>query len=812
MIVHRVATFPLIFCMLLILSSLQPLSGNAFAQSLLSDLAWLEQNIEVTDETATGISVKREPAGQKTPLLPSDLLSAPTTLIETESAQTESSFLNVSTPSLTTPNPTLPSIKAEEDDTTLSSSFFSKLFPWFSANDQKSSNNSANNAAGEKETFDTQTEWADTEFSGVFMLVAEIERLLISNPDAARERYLEIEYQLEVEERTRLKIQLLYQLNEWSSAELLAEAFLSERQQSPLTPIIFYYLNKALQSQNKALSQNLVLRELTAKTLEPNLRSDYLHMLSDEALIQGDLLTAIQYRLDELSNVETAKMADPEQLLRLLKEVQLVEELHNISINYPNLTWLQEQILSLKLKLLVKQKRYREGLELVDQRLDLARVSADLEQIELLEQMQSNFTTALNLNARRIGVILPLSSSSAKVAGLAQETLNGLWLALRANGKNALNENISDNTTSPKNEISGDLLLTDNEITNPQLKKTAVPWELVVRDSHLNPAKTKSAVRELVEKERVIAVIGPLARKTSEAAAEEAEKLRVPLISLSLTAGIPELGDYIFRNNQSWKQEVQELLDYAVSELQACRFLILYAKTREGRQKMRLFWDATVLKGCEVVAVEGFKNEGQKSLVNEFDTFTGKIQRISAEENSILKELKEKEVPILNFDAVFVAVGSGGVKNLRLIFPYSAVYKMEKAAFLGDSGWNDAALPFAPGIRGVKKPVFVDSFFPQAKTPAMQQLLRLHERILYRHQNYLGPTPYTAYAYDTLMILMKLLKEERNQSHWELRNALANMQIFPGVTGNLRFDEKGEVQRELQLLTLRRGKIQLLKK
>ena len=539
-------------------------------------------------------------------------------------------------------------------------------------------------------------------------------------------------------------------------------------------------------------------------------RSDYLHMLSDEALLQGDLFTAIQYRLDELSNVETAKMADPEQLLRLLKEVQFVEELHNISINFPNLTWLQEQIPSLKLKLLVKQKRYREVLELVDQRLDLARVSADLEQIELLEQMQSNFTTALNLNPRRIGVILPLSSSSAKVAGLAQETLNGLWLALRANEKTALNENISDNTTSPKNEISGDLLLTDNVITNPQLKKTAGPWELVVRDSHLNPAKTKSAVRELVEKERVIAVIGPLARKTSEAAAEEAERLRVPLISLSLTAGIPELGDYIFRNNQSWKQEVQELLDYAVSELQACRFLILYAKTREGRQKMRLFWDATVLKGCEVVAVEGFKNEGQKSLVNEFDTFTGKIQRISAEENSILKELKEKEVPILNFDAVFVAVGSGGVKNLRLIFPYSAVYKMEKAAFLGDSGWNDAALPFAPGLRGVKKPVFVDSFFPQAKTPAMQQLLRLHERILYRHQNYLGPTPYTAYAYDTLMILMKLLKEERNQSHRELRNALANMDVFQGVTGNLRFDKKGEVQREMQLLTLRRGRIKLL--
>jgi outer membrane PBP1 activator LpoA protein len=36
------------------------------------------------------------------------------------------------------------------------------------------------------------------------------------------------------------------------------------------------------------------------------------------------------------------------------------------------------------------------------------------------------------------------------------------------------------------------------------------------------------------------------------------------------------------------------------------------------------------------------------------------------------------------------------------------------------------------------------------------------------------------------------------------------MDVFQGVTGNLRFDKKGEVQREMQLLTLRRGRIKLL--
>ena len=808
MILHRISTLVLILYVLLSFCYLLIFYGNAVAQSLLSDRTWLMQNIDIINETEFML----EPIKQKTPLLPKDLVSAPTTILKEKLAHPESSVPNISTSLLTPPIPILPLIKEEDDDKSFSGSFLSKLFPWFAESDPNLSNNATKNSFTKNELVDTHLEWEETEFSRIFKIVAEIERLIISDAHLAMKRYQEIEYQLEIEERTRLKVQLLYQLNRWRSAVILAEAFLREREQSPLTPLIFYYLNKALQSQNKALSQNMVLRERTAKTLEPILRSDYLRMLSDEALLQGDLFKAIQYRLDELSNHETAKMADMEILLQLLKDVQLVEDINNLAANFPNLIWLQEQIPPLKLKLLVKQKNYREALELVDRLLELARESSDLEQIEPLERMQSSITTALNLNPRRIGVILPLSSSNAKVAGLAQETMNGLWLALRANENNILSYNISDSKDSHTVIINDNFLLKDNAKALPQPQEIANSWELVVRDSHLDPEKTKRAIRELVEEEGVIAVIGPLARKTSEAAAEEAERMRVPLISLSLTASIPELGDYIFRNNQSWKQEVRELLDYAVSELQACRFLILYAKNREGRQKMRLFWEAAVLKGCEVVAVEGFKNVGQKSLVNEFDTFTGKRKRISATEKSILREIKEKEVPILNFDAVFVAVGSGGVKNLRLIFPYSAVYKMGKVTFLGDSGWNDAALPFAPGLRGVKNPIFVDSFFPQAETPAMQKLLRLHEKILYQHQNYLGPTHYTAYAYDTLMILIKLLKEERNQSHSDLRNALANMGVFPGVTGNLRFDDKGEVQREMQLLTLSRGKILMLKK
>lgn len=797
MFLLQVIIFPILLVTLLSVWNFQTVTVTAHAQSLLSDSEWLEENKDVFG--------KQELTLQNIPLRPSDLSSTPTVLPESFLIPLETGGQYFST---VPQKPALPLIEQKDQSENPSGSFLSRLFPWFSSTEQSTSTNL--DTASEMHNAETRVEWADSEFAGIKMLITEIERLLISDPVAAREMYEEIEDQLEIDERTRLKVQLLYYLKKWSSVEQLAEVFLSERPESKMASLMFYFLNKSLMAQHKPLSQNLIFRKRAVETLEAKFRSDFLFILSNEAFLEGDLLTAIQYRLEGMNKAKTANVASMEKLNGLLNQVQSPEILRILSENNKNVKWLQKKIFIMELELLAKLKRYRDALGILEQRMSAARVIGDQEELEVLKQIQIRYTNALNVNPRRIGVILPLSSSSVKVSRLAQQTMNGLWLALHANEIPAVPENMGDDEASQENEITGKSEDKDNAQAESDSRKFEDSWELVVRDSQLNPEITKSLVRELVETERVIAIIGPLARKTSEAAAEEAERLRVPLISLSLTESIPELGEFIFRNNQSWKQEIQELLEYATSELQACRFLILYAKTREGRQKMRLFWDAAVLKGCKVVAVEGFKDEGQKSLVNEFDTFTGKIRRLGTEDKIILKELKEKEVPIHNFDAVFVAVGSGGVKNLSLIFPYSEVYKMRKTTFLGDSGWNDSALPYAPGLRGVKNPVFVDSFFLQSKTPAIQQLLRLHERILYRHQNYIGPTAYTAFAYDTLIILMRLLEDERNQSHRDLRDALINMQMFPGVTGNLRFDEKGKVEREMQLLTLRRGKIQPL--
>ena len=593
MLIGIVRVFTIFLSLLLGIWNFYAASGLAVAQSLLSDRVWLEQRInifsekELTEQNSYG----RFSGIMHAPLILHQAVARPHAPAKPEL------LYSMELP----PKPSLAQIQTDDLPNKSSISLSSRIFPWVPSMELSTVDTDADSNHQDQK-------WANSEFTGFSMPVAEIEEMIISDPEAAREKYLEFEDWLKIEDRVRLKVQLLYHLNKWASAEKLAIAFLKERPRSPIIPLIYYYLNKSLHSQNKPLDQDQILRDLALKELSPKPRGDLLLMFSDEAQLKGEILTAIQYRLELLSNSETSEEADLEKIALLLKEVQSLEELRILLENYPGSDWLHEQIFEIEFKLLSKQRRYSEALGLLDQRLNLAREIGNEKQYKRLEKLQRGFITALNVSPGRIGVILPMSSSNVKIVRLVQETLNGLRLALYANKINALNDN-PENSTSHEKTVTEN---SDNSSENELSGQFADSWELVIRDSHLDPQKTRKAIRELVEIERVIAIIGPLARKTSEAAAEEAERLSVPLISLSLTDSIPEHGEYIFRNNQSWKQEVQKLADYATDKLQACRFLILYAQTREGRQKMRYFSNAVQQKECEVVAVEDLRMKVRK--------------------------------------------------------------------------------------------------------------------------------------------------------------------------------------------------------
>ena len=513
-------------------------------------------------------------------------------------------------------------------------------------------------------------------------------------------------------------------------------------------------------------------------------KAKLLGYMAREAAEKGDSRAAAGYLLQQAEVAHPDFSAQTEQILNLLESIENAEELQILEEKYSHIDFVREELPYLRLNLLLKQEEYILALSLIETLLSQLQKQRVSEKLEYLSSLQNHINLILSVNPKRIGVILPLSSTNPQIAPLAREAMQGLRLGLIA-----FSEVKESGRRTGDSQVGGD----------------GESFELIFRDSLLNAESSAAAVRELIEEEHVIAIIGPLIRRTSESAAREAQRLQVPLISLSLTASIPHSGSFVFRNNENWEQEMKVLARYAYDYKNARRFLILYPESREGKYKMNLFWQEVERLGGTIVGGESFEL-GQENFIRHFESFTGLNRFIDPQDKIILDKFEEEQQPVRDFDALFVPIGRNHLEDLKVLLPYSTVYKMGDIFILGDSGWNDYAI--LPTIeKYVGETVFVDSFFKQIQQPQMQRFLRLHELFYMHHLNYRGPTSYTAYAFDTVNLLQNLLSSQENRNYRQLQQALLHMEPYAGVTGMITFSENGEAQREMKLLTVRSGKI-----
>ena len=196
------------------------------------------------------------------------------------------------------------------------------------------------------------------------------------------------------------------------------------------------------------------------------------------------------------------------------------------------------------------------------------------------------FITMINqrfaFNRYDIGCLLPLSGSHA---AYGQRALRGIKLAL--NTYHSLNEGIHLN--------------------------------LIVQDSQSDEQIAVKGVQSL-NKKNVSAIIGPMS--ACEFAVKEAQTQKVPIIVLSQKDGIPDLGDYVFRNFLTPQMQIDTIVPYAIEKLGARRFVILYPEDTYGETFMTLFQDKVSAYGEQVVGAEAIQpgqtdfGESIKKLIN----------------------------------------------------------------------------------------------------------------------------------------------------------------------------------------------------
>lgn len=139
----------------------------------------------------------------------------------------------------------------------------------------------------------------------------------------------------------------------------------------------------------------------------------------------------------------------------------------------------------------------------------------------------------------------------------------------------------------------------------PQEPAGAQSPQLVFRDDSGDPLKAVKAVDELVNIHRVVAIIGPMEAQAARAAAQRAAELGVPLLALSPTSGLTDLGPNVFQALPTAAAEAQTLAAYARSQGQE-RIAILHPDNIYGVTMRDLFTQAAQAMGLAVVAMQEY--------------------------------------------------------------------------------------------------------------------------------------------------------------------------------------------------------------
>ena len=339
---------------------------------------------------------------------------------------------------------------------------------------------------------------------------------------------------------------------------------------------------------------------------------------------------------------------------------------------------------------------------------------------------------------------------------------------------------------------------------------------IIVKDTAGDPDKTRQAILELND-EQVAAIIGPIV--TAQVAAQEAQALGIPIMTITQKDNITSIGNNVFRNFITPQMQVQAISDYVIDELGIRQFAILYPDETYGDTFMNLFWDELIEKGGYVVGVQSYDPKGTdfaepiKKLVGlyyeipedlkpeleiyfikEDDEIEAEAEQQPEDESDQADEEEEEPQPIVDFEAVFIP---DSPKKAGLIIPQLAYYDVNDVLLIGTNLWHSKVL-IKMADQYVQGAIMPDAFFVNSESPQVRAFVDKFEETYQEKPGFIE-----AVVYDTAILLLSIINNPHVRYRSELREELLNLIEFQGVTGLTRFDENGDAQKKLHLLTIK---------
>ena len=181
----------------------------------------------------------------------------------------------------------------------------------------------------------------------------------------------------------------------------------------------------------------------------------------------------------------------------------------------------------------------------------------------------------------------------------------------------------------------------------------------------------------MTKQDEMLALVGPLIKKTSLAVLKVADERQVPAVVLSQTENLGTPFAYGYRFNSAPLSEARALASYAADYLGARYVAILYPESSKALEKSLGFWEEARKRNVEVVAFE--KIAGNASdLKFAFRRISGNVRFLDKfdPEDSDTKSISSRSE---NIDAIYVPAS---LKNLKSLEGYLKAYGIDQAYLL----------------------------------------------------------------------------------------------------------------------------------
>jgi branched-chain amino acid transport system substrate-binding protein len=299
--------------------------------------------------------------------------------------------------------------------------------------------------------------------------------------------------------------------------------------------------------------------------------------------------------------------------------------------------------------------------------------------------------------------------------------------------------------------------------------------DLITEDNQGKPSETITIVQKLINKDKVVAIIGEVASSRSKAGAPICQQNKIPMISpASTNPEVTAIGDYIFR--------------------------VCFIDPFQATVMSKFILNSMKIKKVGLLVDQ--KNAYSTGLAENFKRiFTGmggeivEEQKYSAGDKDFKAQLTS--IKAKNPDGLFVP---GYYTDVGLIAIQAREIGITQPLF-GSDGWESEKLTEGKAKDALEGCFFSTHVSADDPNPDVQNFIKKY-RIKFNKE----PDAMSFLAYDAGTLLFDAIKRAGSTDGEKIKNELAKTNGFRGVTGNISINEQRNAVKPAVVLEIKGGK------